>query len=205
MQYYYHIAGQQTVLHSFLLLSFFYKKAYPISVKAGVLTLLFMAVSGNLLQAQNGNNNDDEVTATISVSATVQVASTMEVEMVTLRDMVLDHQVRQQNLISINPVNDSQSGKMRAEGRPNAEVRISFLQQRELTRVGGNETLTFYYRVAGNDLDDQPSSEILDLENRDFELNDDGEYYFWIGGQVDITDAVAGAYDGEFTVEIEYL
>lgn len=167
--------------------------------------MLFMMISGNLIQAQNGNNDNDEGSATISVSATVQPSTEIEVEMVTLRDMALDRQVRQNNLISINPVNDSQSGKMRAEGRPHAEVRISFLQQRELTRVGGNQTLTFYYNVAGNDMDDQSSSEILDLENRDFELNEDGEYYFWIGGQVDITDAVAGAYDGEFTVEIEYL
>lgn len=204
LQNHYNIAGLQKAFHN-LLLSYFKKGICRISAKAGLCLILLTAASGNMVQAQNVNGNDDEISATISVSATVQATTGVEVEMVTLRDMTLDRQVTQQNLVAVNPVNDSQSGKMRAEGRPNAEVRISFLQQRELTRIGGNETLTFYYRVAGNDMDDQPSSEILDLENRDFELNEDGEYYFWIGGQVDITDAVAGAYDGEFTVEIEYL
>ncbi|MDG5766028.1 hypothetical protein QA596_01025 [Balneolales bacterium ANBcel1] len=156
--------------------------------------------------AQNGfNGNNDDVTATISVSASVTATTDMEVAMITLRDIVLDRQVTREEEIVVDPMTSINAGQMRAEGEPNAEVRISFLQERELTRIGGGETLTFFYEVAGNDIDDQPSSELLELENRDFQLNEDGEYYFWIGGRVDIRGATQGAYDGEFTVEIEYL
>ena len=173
----------------------------------GMLALwLLFGAAGSPLKAQNGNNgNNGEASVSISVAATVTASTAQEVEMVTLRDMMLESQLTRQGMIEINPITDNQAGKMRAEGVPNTEVRISFLEERELTRVGGDETLFFYYDVAGHDMDDQPSSEILVLENRDFELNEDGEYYFWIGGRVDITGAVQGAYDGEFTVEIEYL
>lgn len=165
--------------------------------------ILLVMICAPLLQAQDNGNNDNESSVSISVSATVNASP--EVSMVTLRDMVLDRQVTRQGIVSVNPQVDDQAGKMRAEGRPNAEVRISFLEQRELVRVGGTEQLTFYYNVAGNEIDDQGSAEILDLDNRDFQLNNDGEFYFWIGGEVDIRNAVQGSYDGEFTVEIEYL
>ena len=162
--------------------------------------------AGPTAYAQNGNGNGDgTATASIAVSAVVTATTDSEVSMITLRDMNIDAQVTRQGMVEVNPLLDAQAGQMRAEGRPNATVRISFLQQRELTRIGGPETLLFVYNISGNNLDDQASSEILELDNREFQLNDEGEFYFWIGGQVDIRNAVQGAYDGEFTIEIEYL
>lgn len=156
------------------------------------------------LHAQNNVNGNGEG-ASVSISVSASVVSATEVSIVTLRDMSLEPQLTRQGVITIDPQEDAQAGQMRAEGEPNAEVRISFIEERELTRVGGPETLMFYYDVAGNDIDDQPSSEPLDLDNRDFTLNENGEFYFWVGGSVDIRNAVQGAYDGEFTIEIEYL
>ncbi|MEX0680849.1 MAG: hypothetical protein WD097_05660 [Balneolales bacterium] len=150
--------------------------------------------------AQSGGNPES---ISIRVSATVQESN--DVAVVTLRDMILDRQVTNQGIVTIDPQIHDQAGKMRAEGRSNAEVRIRFLEELELRRIGGSETLTFYYVVAGNNMDDKASSEALDLDNRNFVLNSEGEFYFWIGGRVDIRNAVQGEYDGEFIVEIEYL
>lgn len=177
-------------------------RTFVLSVIMIMPALLLLFITGSPLYAQNGNNNGESVS--INVSARV-VPSEVQVSMETLRDMVMDRQVTRQGIVSINPMTDGQSGKMRAEGMANAEVRISFLEQLELVRVGGNEQLMFHYRVAGNPMDDRASAEILDLDNRDLILSEEGEYYFWIGGEVDIRNAVPGAYDGEFTIEIEYL
>lgn len=183
----------------------------PIYKSSGILAAIMLILMAPLLlttslavRAQN-NGNGEPISVSIRVAATVQATTDMEVSIVTLRDMFLDRQITRQGIITIDPLTDVQAGQMRAEGRPNSEVRISFLQERELTRIGGSETIMFYYDIAGNDIDDQPSAEVLDLDNRDFRLNEDGEFYFWIGGRVDIRNAVQGSYDGEFTVEIEYL
>lgn len=176
--------------------SHLYKPAFTSAI-----VLLLLVMTGNLLFAQE---NDRDASVSIVVSATVDGMAS-EVIIVTLRDMNLDQQLTRAGVLEVNPVTDGEAGKIRAEGMPNAEVRISFLSQRELLRDEGAEYLTFYYRIAGNDIDDQASAEILDLDNRDYTLNEDGEFYFWIGGEVDLRNAVHGAYDGEFTVEIEYL
>lgn len=179
-----------------------YKKHFGSCAGMLLAVCVLLMVPGGLYAQNNANGNGD---MSVSINVSANVVSATEVTMVTLRDMILDRQVRQENMIVINPVQHAQAGQMRAEGEPQAEVRISFLEERELTREGGPEQLTFYYEISGNEVDDQPSSEILDLDNRDFELNEDGEFYFWIGGYVDISDAVQGSYEGEFTIEIEYL
>lgn len=166
------------------------------------LMILFL-VSGHLKTVAAQNGIDEGVV--VSIRAAAEIIESSEVNLVTLRDVTLDRQVTRQGIVQINPRVDAQAGKMRAEGRRNTEVRISFTEQMELTRVGGSETLIFNYSVSGNNVDDQSSSELLDLDNRDFMLNDDGEFYFWVGGRVDIRNAVQGNYDGEFTIEIEYL
>ncbi|MDI6401973.1 hypothetical protein QLX67_08205 [Balneolaceae bacterium ANBcel3] len=167
-----------------------------------LLLALLLLVGSAGVQAQNNalNNNNGH----INIAVTAMVLTT-DVTIVTIRDMVLDQQVASAGTLQIDPQNDFQAGMLRAEGRPNAEVRISFLRERELSRTGGQEQLLFMYAVSGNNTDDQPSSELLDLDNRDFQLNDEGEFFFWVGGTADISGAVEGSYDGEFTIEIEYL
>lgn len=107
--------------------------------------------------------------------------------------------------IQIDALSSSNAGKMIAIGSPNSEIRISFLEQRELTQANGTSTLQFNYEVAGSDQDDQSTAEVLDRENRDFEFNEEGRFYIWIGGNVDISTAEPGSYQGEFTLDIEYI
>ncbi|MGD8749356.1 MAG: hypothetical protein PVI44_12910 [Balneolaceae bacterium] len=146
--------------------------------------------------AQDGTND-------FSINVSAKVISS--IEMVTLQSMNLSKAEAENGRILINPLKSSNAGKMIAIGTPNANIRISFLQQKELTRKEGSETLLFNYRVAGNSQDDQSSAEILNRENRDFKFNSDGRFFLWIGGNVDISSAIPGNYQGEFSVDIEYI
>lgn len=161
-----------------------------------LLPLLFL--QSNTTSAQNGNNNTK-----ININVSAQVIST--IEMITIQSMNLTKAKEINNVITIDPLNSSSAGKMIVVGNPGSDIRISYLEQHELTRKQGSETLQFNYRVAGNTEDDQSTAELLDHENRDFEFNEQGRFYLWIGGSVDISAASPGNYEGEFTVDIEYI
>lgn len=155
-------------------------------------------ILGSYQSAFAQNDNSD---ITISVSA--QVISS--IEMITIQSMDLSQAEVVDDRIQIDALSSSNAGKMIAIGSPNSEIRISFLEQRELTQANGTSTLQFNYEVAGSDQDDQSTAEVLDRENRDFEFSEEGRFYIWIGGNVDISTAEPGSYQGEFTLDIEYI
>ena len=145
------------------------------------------------------------VSAQSDVSISVNASITSSIELITIQSMKLSKAEAQNNIIRINPTTSINAGKMIAIGTPNSEITISFLERRELTRNQGTETLIFNYSIAGNDQDDQTSAQILDADNRDLSFNEEGRFYLWIGGSVDISTAAPGNYSGEFTLEIEYI
>ncbi len=167
-----------------------------------LLSLLMLFVIAPGLFAQNDNGRSTSVS--ISASATV-VGGDIELE--TISDMgILEAQALQEDdLIYINPVFDPEAGIMRARGNPNAEIRVSYLEEMEVTRREGQGSLFFEYEVSGFPGDNQRESELLTEIERELRFNEDGVFYFYIGGRVDLSDALPGNYDGEFTIEIEYI
>ncbi|MEX0647095.1 MAG: hypothetical protein WEA56_12005 [Balneolaceae bacterium] len=137
----------------------------------------------------------------IRVSATVQET----IELITIESLDLRNANRQESILTLNPVQDSGAGKMVARGTPGSEFRLDYLRQRELTNTRGTGTLLVIYNISGNHIDEQQTSELLEQEVRDLEFNDDGEFYIWIGGIVDLSEAEPGSYEGDFTIEIEYI
>jgi hypothetical protein len=150
--------------------------------------------------AQNGSGN---VKPNIAINVSAKIIPS--IEMITIQSMRLSQAEAVNNVIRINPQTHAYAGKMIAIGTPNTDIRVSFLQQRELTQRQGSSTLLFNYQVAGNNVDDQSTAEMLGQDNRDFEFNSEGRFYLWIGGSVDISTATPGNYQGEFTLEIEYI
>ncbi len=159
-----------------------------------ILLFCYLVLSSAEAKAQQSN-------VSVSISANV----TRSIEMVTLRSMQLSGEDAQNGIITIDPTSSPNAGKMVAYGNPNSDIRISYLPTRELTRIQGTDVLTFTYQIAGNQQEDQTTAEPLETENRDFSFNDNGEFYLWIGGSVNISTAVPGNYQGEFTLEIEYI
>lgn len=137
----------------------------------------------------------------VTVSATVQG----EIEMITINTMDFQNIRGESSILNINPIQSERAGKMIARGNPNAEFQLNYLRERELTNTEGTGLLIFNYEVSGSDVDEQDSSEMLDQEVRKLEFNSDGEFYIWIGGMIDLSNAEPGSYEGEFTIEIEYI
>ncbi len=162
--------------------------------------LLFM-MHPMLLMAQNQNNGNS---VNISASATVMGGN---IELETIVDMgIVDAQrIQEGNMLYINPVFDPQAGIMRASGNPGAQIRVSYIPEMVIARREGEGSITFVYQISGFEGDNQRESELLDQIERELRFNDEGEFYFYIGGTVDLSNALPGNYDGEFTMEIEYM
>ncbi|TVQ64997.1 MAG: hypothetical protein EA360_11040 [Balneolaceae bacterium] len=137
----------------------------------------------------------------ISVSATV----TSTIELVTIQTMDFTGEELELGVIEINPVLNPNAGRMVARGNPNAEMRINFVRTRELRNATTNNVLLLEYLVAGNLIDEQASAEFLGQDDRDLQFNEDGEFYIWVGAVVDLTLAEPGSYEGEFSIEVEYI
>ena len=137
----------------------------------------------------------------INVTAEVQSA----IELVTISDIQLGSVQPGQFEVFVQPSRDPGAGSMIARGRPNAEIRITYDEKQVLRRAGGKEILTFYYQVVGHDEDNQFAAELVDGYSRHMAFNANGEFFLWIGGYTSIENAVRGQYEGEFTIEVEYI
>lgn len=149
------------------------------------------------LQAQD----DDKISAQINVSAEV----IQSIELITVSTMQFGDMQPGQKEIYVNPVNDLNAGHMIAIGTPEAEFRLNYLPERILTQTNGSSSLAFEYEISGSTEDDQASSELLELDNRNIRFNSEGRYYIWVGGRVNLENAAPGNYEGDFTIEIDYI
>ncbi|MEQ9266647.1 MAG: hypothetical protein RLN81_15565 [Balneolaceae bacterium] len=160
--------------------------------------LLFFSILGlNKANAQEA----DKVSAFVSISADV----VQSIELITVNSMTFGNTQPGQREIYVNPINDVNAGYMIAVGTPGAEFRLDYFEQRVLTQTNGDGTLTFTYEISANDVEDQASSELLDYENRNIIFNAEGRFYIWVGGRVNLENAKPGNYEGDFTIEIDYI
>lgn len=147
------------------------------------------------------SDNTESITANINVSAEV----IQSIELITVNTMRFGNTQPGQREIYINPVNSLNAGFMIALGTPEAEFRLNYLPELELTKIDGQGTLNFTYEISGNSEENQSTSELLELDNRNIRFNNEGRYYIWVGGRVNIENAPPGNYEGDFTIEIDYI
>jgi hypothetical protein len=137
----------------------------------------------------------------VTVSATIQ----SEIQIETISNINFGSVSASATEIYINPRQDAGAGLLRIIGSPNKLINVSFLERQQLIRVGGGPSIFFDYEVSAASQDDQLISEPLTIENRQIQLSGDGEFYFWIGGRLTMEGMTFGQYEGEFTLEIDYL
>jgi hypothetical protein len=142
-------------------------------------------------------------TETVSIRVGLAIESAIEIE--TISNINLGRVQPGQGEVVIDPKSDPGAGLLKLSGRPDALIRISFAERRELIRVGGGGAIQFLYRLAGSTRDEQSTAELLELENRDLRMGPNGDYFIWVGGTVTLQGVVFGQYEGEFTIEIDYL
>ncbi|MEQ9308782.1 MAG: hypothetical protein RLN90_04955 [Balneolaceae bacterium] len=143
----------------------------------------------------------ESVTATVSIS-TIMVQS---IELITVKSMSFGSIQPGQQEVYVNPVSDVNSGYMIAVGTPGAEFRLDYFQERTLFHSDGGQNLTFEYEISANEIEDQASSELLDFNARSLTFTQEGVYHIWVGGRVNIENAEPGNYEGDFTIEIDYI
>ena len=160
--------------------------------------LFFIPLSG--IVAQNVTNIQGN-SVQITVSATIQGS----IELITIQTLDFHNNSEARTLIEMNPVTNPNAGKMVARGTPGAEFRLNYLKTRELTNTSGLGVIFFEYDISANNVDEQETSELLDQEGRPLTFNQNGEFFIWVGGSVDLSSAQPGSYEGEFTIEIEYI
>lgn len=168
-------------------------------MKRTLLIALFLILGNYYVKGQSSE------TANVNVSAQVIGSTQSAIEIITVNTIQLGNAQPVNGQININPVTNLNAGYMIAVGNPEAEFRLNYLPERILNQINGNGSLTFSYRISGNDEEDQATSEPLDLENRNLRFNEDGRYYIWVGGQIDLSNAAPGNYEGDFTIEIDYI
>lgn len=162
---------------------------------AYVLTLFFVLSVPALAQEINSFSGRVIVSAKVIQS----------IELITINTMTFGNTQPGQKEIVVNPVTDPNAGYMIANGTPNTEFRLDYLPVRNLTNTDGVSFLTFEYLISANDIEDQASSELLEDENRTIKFNSNGIYHIWVGGRVNLENARPGNYEGDFTIEIEYI
>ncbi|MEX0890000.1 MAG: hypothetical protein WDZ33_00545, partial [Balneolaceae bacterium] len=138
----------------------------------------------------------------ISISAEVQSTT---IQLITVQGMDFTGVGRNQLELRIDPATSERAGKMMALGDPNSSFRVSFLRNIQFANMEGDGVIDIEYQVAGFELDEQDNSDLIEMESRELSFSNDGEFFFWVGGAVDLNRATPGTYEGEFTLEIEYL
>lgn len=158
---------------------------------------LLLATASNL-SAQDSKNN---ISTRVNITATVE----QSIELITVQNIRLSGIEPINNQFYISPTISSNAGYMIANGNPNAEIRITFQSNQILNQINGDGIIRVNYQLSGNDIEEQLTSEILETQNRSFNFNSEGEFFIWVGGRVFIEQAKPGSYEGDFTIEIDYI
>jgi len=157
---------------------------------------ILLLMSAFTLQAQK---------TSVSIKAQATVIDKAEIELVTIKYLDIDAGMAVNGIINVSAKRDGQAGVMMVKGRPDASFRISFAPVVQIQNSAGKGSLTLKYEMYGYSSDNQAASEPIDAAARTLKVNSVGQYYFWLGGQIDISKARPGKYEGEFTLEIEYI
>ena len=140
-----------------------------------------------------------------SIRASATVLEATDIQLITMKDMMIDESTAQDGILNIAPVTDEKAGKILIKGKANSSIRLSYLNEMLLVNSSGVGTLVCKYSVSGYKSDNQGASQLLDMVERVILLNEKGEFYLWLGGTIDLSKARPGSYDGEFTIQIEYI
>lgn len=141
----------------------------------------------------------------VSIKAQATVIDKSAVELVTIKNMDIDAGTAIDGKIYVSAQRDASAAVMMIKGRANAKFRVTFSPVVIIANSTGTGTLSLHYEVYGYQNDNQGASEPIDAAERTLQISSDGKYYFWVGGRIDISNARPGSYDGEFTIEIEYI
>lgn len=149
-----------------------------------------ISVSGRVIQSLSAQNIIIDVLANVNLVATEPNQAFIEIDPtvvpVTFDDDLLG------------------TGFAVAIGEPGTKFFINFPREVVLTNNVDGNILIIEYDIAHNQVNEQQNANRIRQISEEFILNDNGEYYFWFGGKVDIRNVTDGEYMGDFFMEVEY-
>lgn len=160
-----------------------------------LIVLLFLCLGVEISVAQDDRQ--------VSIIVSANVPNT--IELLTIQSIDFSGDDIDLGNVVLDPIEAPTAGRMIARGNPNSQIQISYVRSRELRNSRTNNILILEYLVSGNAIDEQETSEYIDQDDRDLRFNENGEFYLWIGASVDLSTAEPGNYEGEFSIEIEYI
>ncbi len=143
----------------------------------------------------------------IRVSATVVDSESISLDIITLQNMAIRPEdfLEGQNEVYVSPIDAVNAGLMLLKGNPNAGVNIHYQPMEFIYSKSGDDYIKINYVMSGYEERNQQASTLLETADVFIELNGDGEYFLWIGGLINISNAGAGVYSGDFVFEVSYL
>jgi hypothetical protein len=160
---------------------------------------ILLALPAIIVSAQNSN------TTSVSIKANATVMEKIGIEIITMKNMDIDIKMALDGRIYISALRNPNAAIILVKGKSDAKFRVHFQPVMKIKNSHGNGSLLMHYEVYGYPTDNQRASEPIDAIERILQMSSDGNYFFWIGGNIDIKNAYPGNYDGEFTIQIEYI
>lgn len=143
----------------------------------------------------------------ISVSATVVDSESISIEIITLQNIAIRPEdfLEGMNEIFVSPITAVNAGLMLLQGNPNAGVKIHYQPKEFIYSESGDDYMKINYVMSGSGERNQEASFLFNTTDIFIKLNDDGEYFLWIGGLIHLSNATTGLYSGNFVFEVSYL
>ena len=167
-----------------------------------ILFLILLVVATMASRAQTPMSDG----VSIRVSATVVAPESLSLDIITLQNMALRPEdfLKGHNEIYVSPINAVNAGLILLKGNPNAGVNIHYQPEAMIYSSSGDDHIMINYVMSGNGERNQQASTLLETADVFIKLNDEGEYFLWIGGLINTGNAAAGMYSGDFVFEISY-
>jgi hypothetical protein len=139
----------------------------------------------------------------ISVSATV--VSESPVEIITISNMVIDAEEIIENEIYISPINSPNAGLFQIIGLANSQIRINYNKNVTILSEDNTGSVRVNYELSYYPERIQTASYAFSNDEQVMQFDETGIFYIWVGGNINLNNAVSGSYSGQFSIEIEYI
>lgn len=151
--------------------------------------------------------NSQTIEAPLTVRAIASAAVVDNLQLITIRDINLMAPTISGDIIFVSPTESPHAGQFRIFGSDQSTVRVTYLVKEVIEELSGNGGyIQVDYTLSGYAEDIQFQSILFDGNGEfNIQMNETGEYFLWVGARVVVSQATAGEYISEFTIELEYI
>lgn len=151
------------------------------------------------LQAQ-----DNSTSRVMQVTARAVIVDNLM--LVTMRDLDLINPTAEGTRLYVSPLESSFAGQFRINGSSESSVRVTYLIQEDIQESSGNGGIVNARYLLSGFTEDNQFQSLLFAPTGEFniQLGEDGQYFLWVGAELDLSKALPGEYFSEFIIEMEY-